>query len=482
MTDRTQLRACVALAAYAESLAVGRRVLVVGDAAAGLAERLLDRGARLVQVVDPDPARAATIRTEGVPRRVVVTALEDAENGGLQGGFDLAVVPNLAHVPDVPARLRWIARQLAPRGVVLAATPNPDVKFRMLPEPGTRGELLDYTAFWDVMAERFEGVRMLGQAPFVGYALVDFGMQAEEPEPAFDAGFLPGGAEEPDFFVAVAGADPADLEPYLVVQLPFRAVVLPRREAAGRESRSREAELAREVARLEAWARTLEERAETADQRADAAELELERARAGDATPAEEVAGLRRENEALQAELTTLRQALAAAEERAAEARRAEARHREAAAAAEQQAALARTAEREQRDAVVELRAAAARLEEALAEARAAASVDTPDDGMAARELAELEERLRERAAVVARLERDLAEARGAGQALLLELQDMKSRDTERVTVELRQRLEHLARVNAQLTAELAGARWREEALQARVADAPIAERPKLTD
>ena len=123
---------------------------------------------------------------------------------------------------------------------------------------------LDYYALYDAVAAQFPHVRMLGQMPFVGYALADFGTE-REPEPTFDSGFVPGGAEEPEWFIALASEHPTRLDEFAVIQLPFRAalgstkiVVLEQqlRAAVAAERRSRE-----RLAELEAKARG------TADQR-----------------------------------------------------------------------------------------------------------------------------------------------------------------------------------------------------------------------
>jgi len=70
----------------------------------------------------------------------------------------------------------------------------------------------------------FEYVRMLGQAPFVGYVIADFAPEGA-PEPSLDTAFLPAGAEEPELFIAVASQQPVALEAFSVVQLPYRSVI-----------------------------------------------------------------------------------------------------------------------------------------------------------------------------------------------------------------------------------------------------------------
>src|SRR5262249_54924505 len=68
----------------------------------------------------------------------------------------------------------------------------------------------------------FPIVRMVGQAPFVGYAVADFAPD-EEPEPVIDTSLVEQ-SEEPEVFLAIASERPVDLEPYAVVQLPLEDV------------------------------------------------------------------------------------------------------------------------------------------------------------------------------------------------------------------------------------------------------------------
>lgn len=219
------IQATIALSAYAESLIEGRRVLVFGDARGGLAERLVERGARLVHVYDPDPARVAEAATRNSARLVTVAPLLDAGLALRDGAFDVAIIENLSALlaSGVTAPMKKLVRALSARGVALIATPNPDATERLVtseqPEPGG----LDYYALYDVVAAEFEHIRMVGQAPFVGYALADFSAGAD-PTPSFDTTFLPSGAEEPELFVAVASREPVALDEFLVVQLPLRAL------------------------------------------------------------------------------------------------------------------------------------------------------------------------------------------------------------------------------------------------------------------
>src|SRR5579883_1695830 len=96
-----------ALAVYAEALVAGKRVLVVGDSSDGLGARLVDLGARVVHVYDPDASRAEGSQAA---RGVTVRALPQGELDVRDGAYDAALVPDLALVPDAPALLARLRR------------------------------------------------------------------------------------------------------------------------------------------------------------------------------------------------------------------------------------------------------------------------------------------------------------------------------------------------------------------------------------
>jgi SAM-dependent methyltransferase len=246
----------VVLGPYLEPLARGRRVAILGDATLGLAERLAERSARLVHAYDPDATRTAEAlahRRVGDSHRQVSHAVFEADLGVRDGAFDLVVIPDLTAFADAEEVMRRARRLVPPSGVVIVVSPNPDVEPRLL---GTeRGRLpLGYYELYDLVALKFEVVRMVGQAPFVGYSVVDFAPD-EEPEVAVDTTLLES-TEEPEFFVAIASDRPVDLEPYALVQIPATALGgSPARGAADRDARIA---LASAEARIAALASELE--------------------------------------------------------------------------------------------------------------------------------------------------------------------------------------------------------------------------------
>lgn len=293
------LRPSAALIAYAEPFIAGRRVLVFGDATSPIAEQLLDRGARLVHMYDPDPARVAEAATRNTESRVSLAPLSEGGLASREGAFDCAIVEDLSSLPNRASALRALRRALSPRGIALIAAPNPDADKRLI-AGGKSGGDLDYYGLYDAVAAELDHVRMLGQTPFVGYAIVDFAPDGT-PEPSFDSSFVPGGAEEPEQYIALGSAQEARLDDMAIVQLPLSSVslgsgddqALRAARAAERRAQKRiaslEAELRRaresdndverlqnELDRRDSWIRELENRAATADARADDAETELE--------------------------------------------------------------------------------------------------------------------------------------------------------------------------------------------------------------
>jgi chromosome segregation ATPase len=288
---------------------------------------------------------------------------------------------------------------------------------------------------------------MLGQTPFVGYAVVDFATEGT-PEPSLDTAFVPGGAEEPEWFIALASPAPIRLDEYTVVQSPLRAVALAPRgadsaselmrasdgerrardrmaaiEAEANELRARlralesrapdaglVTELRKELQKRDVWIAELEARAGVADARADEAEARLEQERERQAQVAETqeipVAGLEHELDAARAEIETLR---------------------------------ARVDEQ------------ATRIAE-LTDAEPVSS-ETED------EIGALERQLADRGSEVRRLERELAETERVGRLLLREVED-------------------LSEINAAREADLEAARWTLESVEGRAeADPELAAR-----
>jgi SAM-dependent methyltransferase len=464
------LSASAALAAFSEPFVESRRVLVFGSALSAAPRLLVERGARMVQVCDPNPARVEEAAERLAAPGLAFTTFSDELLQAREGGFDFILVENLAafEARSLVARAK---RLLAPRGVALFATPNRESTAPLLPPPEPSAAPLDYYALYDHAKAEFEHVRMLGQAPFVGYAVVDFAPEGS-PEPTIDSEFVPRGSEEPELFLALASRHRAQANGYVVVQLPMHRVLSRAAVSAPaaptpvvpRTQRLPPPDLEAKLARQETWIVELEARAETADARADAAEERVEaleaelastrsetRPSAMDPRVLEEAQRRTAELEAARRRASELEAALAgheATRRRSVELEAVAAEHATfGARLAELEAMLkARDALLRERDAElrardvqlrerdVELRereAAVAKLEAAVAdrdrsikerdvrvaELEVAAAPDAADD------LGKLEQQLTERGETIRNLERQLAEAERIGRELVGELE-----------------------------------------------------------
>jgi SAM-dependent methyltransferase len=449
------LSASAALAAFSESFVESRRVLVFGSSLSAAPRLLIERGARLVQVCDPNPARVEEAAERLAAPGLAFTPFSDELLQARDGSFDFVLVENLAAF-DARVVVSRAKRLLAARGVALFATPNRESTAPLLPPPEPSAAPLDYYALYDHVKAEFEHVRMLGQAPFVGYAVVDFAPDGP-PEPSIDSEFVPRGSEEPEIFLALASRHRLSAPSYVVVQLPMHRV-LSRAAAspatapvpvAPRTQRMPPPDLEAKLARQEAWIVELEGRAETADARADAAEerveaLEAELASARSETrPSAMDPRVLEEAQRRTAELESMRRR--ASELEAALAGHETTRRRAAeleAAVAEQGSLLkritelqaklaerdAKLAEREanllERDALLAKRDAALadrdrtlkERDARIAELALAADPDSEDD------LGKLERQLAERGEAIRVLERDLAEAERIGRDLVGQL------------------------------------------------------------
>ncbi len=224
----------LALVVYLEELLRDRRVLLVGDTSARVERRLSD-AARTVDVVVAPSASAAgsrerRVRRRGLPLRAWPTPAE-------KGTWDAIIIPDLvaAGLSD-SARFDEIAA-LVPDGILIAAI-------------DANGDEPSYEAFYALVSARFEGSRMLGQAPLSGYALAELG--ATTADVAYDAS----SAElAPARFVAVAAPRSVAIDGYAVIATP--RVAEAERAAPVEPRHEREAEAVR--TRLEHSEKRLEQ-------------------------------------------------------------------------------------------------------------------------------------------------------------------------------------------------------------------------------
>ncbi len=290
------------VAAYAQSFVEGRKVVVFGDCTSGLAEILVERGARLVHVYDTDVSRVAEATARSSSSEIAFAPLGQSGVAVRDGAFDVGIVENLAVAEDPAALMTRVRRALAARGVAFVSCPNLEVRPTLLADAVNVESGPSYYELYDIVSREFDEVRMVGQTPFVGYALADFTPGVDE-EFSIDTGFVQGGAEEPEWYLAVASHFPVSVEPFNVVQLPAAEVLEAiggeqdhdaqervaqltreldelRQRVAKDEARELLLETKRELEKRDAWALELEGSAAAADERADDAEARADEAEA----------------------------------------------------------------------------------------------------------------------------------------------------------------------------------------------------------
>lgn len=240
-----------ALAVYVGSLAVDARVVLLGDASLGIADRLLEAGARVVYVWDPDPERARAA-ADRAPRGVYVEPYPPREPAVRPA--ELVLVPDLGifdDPSDAVARSRAAAGE---SGTAVIRALNRETAAQRA------ARAFDYYDLFELVAGSFSAVRMVAELAFDGVALVVLGEEVEDgPAVSVDTQ-LADGDRPVAAFVAVAGPREVGVDPYAIVEL---------RRAAGDGAVSAAA-----LAQSQAAAEDLESRLERRSARC--AELESE--------------------------------------------------------------------------------------------------------------------------------------------------------------------------------------------------------------
>ena len=208
------------LSVYGEELAHGARAAIFGSATLGLAEELALRGARLVHVYDPDAARVAEATARSRDRSIFFAPLPEGGDVGVRdGAFDFVLVPDLSLFSDPAAIVALVRRVVSPLGAALISSPNAEAKAPLLWVADTENAL-GYYELYEAIATHFASVRMIGQAPFVGYAVAE--LSVEDPEPTIDSSLAESEGKEPDWFLALASDRPLRLDPFALIELPVQ--------------------------------------------------------------------------------------------------------------------------------------------------------------------------------------------------------------------------------------------------------------------
>jgi hypothetical protein len=466
-----------ALCIYAESLAAGRRVVVIGDASLGLQERLVELGARTVHVYDPVAARALALASTGAGRAVSVRALPEGDFDVRDGAFDLALVPDLGVLHEPAALLARLRRVVGVTGAVILAAKNRDVA-----EAGTPS--FDYYELYDLVSLQFASVRMVAQLPFVGVTLAELGEDEVEGGVAVDTQ-LAGASGPPDVFIAVAAqADVApDLARYTIVQLPAPTEPPPppsvpeasvdvdpsalieavlRANVLASQVEQLRAERSDVSATVEELRRTLDALAVERD-RAERLSRDLDQARrVGErmaAEPAARIAALEDGIRLAEQTIVALRDRLGATEEAL----------REASSENEVLRAQAEKLQRQLTSAVAAPRATVATVDRgALARLEAELVMHARAQEAHEEELFAMEQKLRDRGEAITELEHEVRRREGIVRELLAAVEQGSAppasegdEDVNAENVELRRKLDVLATTAARQKSELEAYRWR---------------------
>ena len=197
---------------YVEDLIVGRSVVEIGCGLGVGCDFFLDKGAREVVGVDRDEAILARARQRygGGPLRFLrwegALALPD-------GTVDLVTVPEGAEWLEESALLEEVRRILRPQGSLVLSVPSAD-------RPGAAGGY-SYYDLQDRLGPWFPRIRMIGQAPFLAYSLVEYAEGNDEPELALDTSLVEGDPEAVSHYLVLAGPEEGTARGFTIVQVPF---------------------------------------------------------------------------------------------------------------------------------------------------------------------------------------------------------------------------------------------------------------------
>ncbi len=232
-----------ALLAHIESLVSGRRILVVGNAGNSIAAHLIERGARLVQVLDPDSRRVAIAAAQNTERKVTFSQL--TPHSLRDGSFELALIEDIELADHFEQLILGVKRSLGSSGIAIFCARNAESTSGLL---GAGRGGISYDDFGDALWDQFENVSVWGQSPFLGYSIVQFGLD-QPPEPVLDNGYIGDEGEPADYYIAICDSqdEQLPLSEMSIVQLPSARLL----SDSENKHREKERKAARRVEGLE---------------------------------------------------------------------------------------------------------------------------------------------------------------------------------------------------------------------------------------
>ena len=208
---------------YLVDLLPGKRVLEVGCGAGYGAQFLANHGAGRVVGIDRSVRQVSEARGRYRQSNLEFRCEEPGAVELEDGSFDIIFVPDGVDVLRRRSVLAELRRLLVRQGHLVLCGLSADRR-------GAPGGASFYE-FRDRLERLFSPVRMIAQAPFVGFSLVEYADDAGSPGIELDTSLLEvaGGSSEaePSDYVAVCGGAGVPLRGFTIVQLPDREGVAP---------------------------------------------------------------------------------------------------------------------------------------------------------------------------------------------------------------------------------------------------------------
>lgn len=227
---------------YLEPVVRDRHILVLGPRAEATEEALRRMGARRVQSLSPGGPRPLPWDLAGLRGK------RDADGGRTlpvrKGESDLIFIPDLGEIDDYRAVLGEAARVLDTSGQLVVSVRNAECTVP-ISETGLSEvpEVWSLDSIQELLGQYFDYVEMVGQSPFLGYALASYEAARGREGVRLDTSLMYEEGEEPEFVVAVcAHRRPESCLTNALFQMPMAEMALVEGVAPERQEGESEAE------------------------------------------------------------------------------------------------------------------------------------------------------------------------------------------------------------------------------------------------